>query len=181
LINGGNNANGIELMRFGQKITLKAKNEVILSAGGIGSPQILLLSGIGPKQHLQSLNIDVMHDLQGVGENLQDHVLTSMWIKSANEEQIGVHPFSIVNPLHYFNYLIWGKGTLASNGIEAGAFFYSGVSNDTWKRPDIQLHTTSLTFFVDYGLMYKTALNLADNFFYGTYGDFENRLVGTNI
>ena len=174
-MNHENSVYGIELMRFGQKISLKAKKEVLLSAGGIGSPQILLLSGIGPKQHLQSLNIAVQHDLKGVGENLQDHVMTTMWIKSSNKEQVGVHPFDMVNPLHYFNYLIWGNGALVSNGIEAGAFFHSGVSNDTWNRPDLQLHTLSLTVFVDYGLMYQKALNLADNFLYGTYGDFINK------
>ncbi len=169
-----NTTNGIELLRFGKKINIVAKKEVLLSAGSIGSPQILMLSGIGPKQHLQSLNIDVQHDLQGVGENLQDHLLTSMWIRSAKLEQIGVHPFDIVNPLNFFKYLLWGNGALVSNGIEAGSFFHSGVSNDTWNRPDLQLHTLSLTFFVDYGLMYKKALNLADNFLYGAYGDFDN-------
>jgi choline dehydrogenase-like flavoprotein len=70
-----NAAAGIELVRFGQKINLKIRKEVILSAGAVGSPQILLLSGIGPKKHLESVGVNVVEDLPGVGENLQDHLM----------------------------------------------------------------------------------------------------------
>ncbi len=71
-----NAAAGIELVRFGRKINLKIRKEVILSAGAIGSPQILLLSGIGPKKHLESVGVNVVKDLPGVGENLQDHLMS---------------------------------------------------------------------------------------------------------
>jgi choline dehydrogenase-like flavoprotein len=58
-------ATGIEAERFGKMLSLKARKEVVLSAGGIASPQLLLLSGIGPRQHLESLSIPVKHDLPG--------------------------------------------------------------------------------------------------------------------
>lgn len=69
-----------------QRFTARAKNEVILSAGAINSPQILLLSGIGPKQSLQQLSIPVLVDSPGVGQNLQDHpLLTASWFVNSND------------------------------------------------------------------------------------------------
>ena len=67
-------ATGVYVIRSGRKHWIGAKKEVILSAGAINSPQILMQSGIGPKQHLKELGIDVITDLP-VGENLQDHVM----------------------------------------------------------------------------------------------------------
>ncbi|XP_043255747.1 glucose dehydrogenase [FAD, quinone]-like [Colletes gigas] len=66
-------ATGIELVMNGKEYTVKAKKEVIVSAGSINSPQLLLLSGIGPKEHLESVKVPVVHDLPGVGENLHNH------------------------------------------------------------------------------------------------------------
>ena len=159
--------------RFGQKLEIKALKEIVLSAGGVASPQILLLSGIGPKSHLESLGIKVEHDLPGVGENLQDHIMSSLWIQSKNEQHLGATPFDIVNPLYYLQYLRWGNGPLISNGVEAGAFFHSGVSNDSWKRPDLQLHSFAGLHSMDFGLKYKKAWNIHDKFYYGTYGDHQ--------
>ena len=107
-----------------------------------------------------------------MGENLQDHVMTSFWVVSDNPKQIGSDPFDTVNPLAYLKFLIWGKGPLVSNGIEAGAFLRTPLSNDSWKRPDIQFQTLSATMAVDFGLKYKDAFNIADGVFYGAYGDY---------
>jgi choline dehydrogenase-like flavoprotein len=164
---------GIEVERFGQLLKLKAKKEVIVSAGTVGSPQILLLSGIGPEEHLQSQDIPVVHDLPGVGENLQDHLMTSLWVQSHGKAHVGVDPFDIVNPLRYFNFFKNGRGPLVSNGIEIGAFIHSGIGNDTWKRPDLQLHTLSATAFIDYSLKYKHVLNLNDRHLLGAYQDIQ--------
>ncbi|MEM7633455.1 MAG: choline dehydrogenase [Pseudomonadota bacterium] len=65
---------GVQGARGGQPIVIKARNEVVLSAGAIGSPQILMLSGIGPAEQLSGHNIDVLHASAGVGKNLQDHL-----------------------------------------------------------------------------------------------------------
>ena len=65
---------GIQGMRSGNPVIIKARNEVILSAGAIGSPQILMLSGIGPAKHITSHGIEVLHASDGVGKNLQDHL-----------------------------------------------------------------------------------------------------------
>ncbi|MFP3548186.1 GMC family oxidoreductase N-terminal domain-containing protein, partial [Rhizobium sp. SIMBA_035] len=69
----GNRAVGVEVTRAGNVETVWAKKEVILSAGAFQSPQLLMLSGIGPKDELQRHGIDVVADLPGVGQNLQDH------------------------------------------------------------------------------------------------------------
>lgn len=66
-------ATGVEFVRYGHKYRITARREVILSAGAINTPQLLMLSGIGPKAHLESLGIRVLKDLP-VGENMQDHV-----------------------------------------------------------------------------------------------------------
>jgi len=72
----GKRATGVEYLQGGVALQVKAKREVILSGGSYGSPQLLMLSGIGPAAHLQQHGIAVQHDLPGVGQNLQDHITT---------------------------------------------------------------------------------------------------------
>ena len=75
---GSNSVKGVQIHKDGQDIIVNAKKEVVVSGGAINSPQLLMLSGIGPKKHLQDMNIDVMADLP-VGENLQDHVFVPLF------------------------------------------------------------------------------------------------------
>jgi choline dehydrogenase-like flavoprotein len=72
----GKRATGVEYLKGGNTVQIKARREVILSGGSFGSPQLLMLSGIGPAAHLQQHGIAVHHDLPGVGQNLHDHVTT---------------------------------------------------------------------------------------------------------
>lgn len=67
-------AEGVEFIKNGSKQTARARKEVILAAGAVNSPQLLLLSGIGPKEDLAKLRIPLVHDLRGVGQNLHNHV-----------------------------------------------------------------------------------------------------------
>ena len=64
---------GIEYTQDGRTRTVRAEKEVILSGGAINSPQVLLLSGIGPRDHLSEMGIEVVHEMPGVGHDLQDH------------------------------------------------------------------------------------------------------------
>ncbi|KAI8649368.1 GMC-OxRdtase-N domain-containing protein [Fusarium sp. Ph1] len=75
----GDTATSIDVtLKSGEKHTLRAKQEIILCAGAIDTPRLLLLSGIGPREHLESVGIQVTSDIPGVGENLMDHPLTTM-------------------------------------------------------------------------------------------------------
>ena len=70
----GNRAVGVEVAEQNTVKVLRAEREVIVSSGAMGSPKLLLQSGIGPATHLRSVGVNVLHDLPGVGENLQDHL-----------------------------------------------------------------------------------------------------------
>lgn len=82
---GGKVMKGIKVERFGQKLDLFARKEVIVSAGAIGSPHLLMLSGIGPKKHLTDIGIETIHDLPGVGANLQNHLFTPLEILNTED------------------------------------------------------------------------------------------------
>ena len=111
-------AAGVEFLQKGSVNQARAAREVILSAGAIGSPQLLLLSGIGPQAQLESLGISVALDLPGVGENLQDHL-------AAIVGYFCTQPISLDGAEtipNVLNYLIRKNGPLTSNVSEAGAF-----------------------------------------------------------
>jgi choline dehydrogenase-like flavoprotein len=130
----GGRAVGVELMD-GSVIT--AHSEVILAAGAIGSPRLLQLSGIGPADHLRPLGIDVLHDLPGVGENLQDHVDLC-----ALAQCTGPHSYDGIQRLDRtiwagLQYLLFRTGPVAASLFETGCFAAAGGNPD---RPDIQFH-----------------------------------------
>ena len=77
----GRRVAGVEIVREGERETVEAR-EVVVSAGAFGSPQVLMLSGIGPAEHLQALGLPVMHHLPGVGRNLSDHPLVRVLLRS---------------------------------------------------------------------------------------------------
>jgi choline dehydrogenase len=128
----GTRASGVEYIKDGETCRADAA-EVILAAGAIGSPQLLMLSGIGPAAELERLGITVCMDLPGVGRNLQDHpvVGTSVRIDA---------PLSLLAaeaPEVLEQYMRTGGGPLASNGVEAGAFIK--LRHDS-PGPDLQFH-----------------------------------------
>jgi choline dehydrogenase len=126
-------ARGVELLRNGALEVIKARTEVILCAGAIQTPAILLRSGIGPAAHLEGLGIRVEVDLPGVGENLQDHVRAGYEYSSARHPQLAREP-GLVDQLKYF---LTGNGPLSSPIVEAGA---SIKSNPDLPAPDLQLN-----------------------------------------
>jgi choline dehydrogenase len=129
---------GVELSRGGQSETLLARAEVILSAGAIGSPDLLLRSGIGPGLQLTSAGIEVSHELSGVGQNLQDHVDMMVICSSRSTTPYGISISAL--PRLAREALRWtfsNRGMFSSNLVEAGGFVRSQPSEP---RPDLQLH-----------------------------------------
>ena len=131
-------AYGVELERGGKIITLMAKKEVLLSAGAINSPQVLMLSGIGPKAHLAAHNIPLEHALEGVGGNLQDH-LTVVPLCKANTAK-GTFGVSVKGAASIIKgcaqWFSKRSGILTSNFAESHAFINV---LDNSPAPDIQL------------------------------------------
>ena len=117
--------------------TVNAKQEVIVSAGAFGSPQILLLSGIGAKDKLDSHGIAQVHNLPGVGENLQDHIDYVMSYHSPLKDNFGFSLMGNFRQLgHIMRYRKERKGMMASNLAESGGFLYTDRSEPS---PDISL------------------------------------------
>jgi choline dehydrogenase len=127
----GTLATGVSIFQCGKEEILRAEREVILSAGTYGSPQLLMLSGIGPAAMLKGFNIATAIDLP-VGEDLQDHVLAGVTYRS-NEPSL----LRAGSAADVALYMKEGKGPLTSNGIGAGAFL-STVPGET--VPDIELY-----------------------------------------
>ncbi|HEY5189100.1 MAG TPA: FAD-dependent oxidoreductase [Solirubrobacteraceae bacterium] len=137
LLLAGGAATGVEVDRGGGLLEIRAEREVILSAGAYQSPQIMLLSGIGPAEDLAMVGIPGVHELP-VGQGLRDHPAT--WItyttneasllSAESEENLGLLQTE-------------GRGPLTSNFAEAGAFFRT---RDGLEAPDIQIHTIPILF-----------------------------------
>ena len=136
----GKKAVGVEYSKKGKTFSVKANAEVILSAGAINSPQILMNSGIGDSSELNKHGINVLHELKGVGKNLQDHYAV---VKSFNCTQpITLHKSAsfFKTQLSGLQYLLFGTGDAAFPPTSAGAFFKSSPEKDI---PDTQIHYAS--------------------------------------
>jgi len=132
----------IKIDTFAYKIT--CRKEVILCAGAIDSPRLLLSSGIGNKQELEAVGIECKQDLAGVGENLQDHLDSMVTVRSERAESIGVSWRSLLRNVvpAPFNYLFRKMGWWTTNYVEAGGF--AKISDSEDDLADIQFHFTPL-------------------------------------
>jgi choline dehydrogenase len=131
-------ATGVKLQLNGKSIELTANKEVLLSAGAINSPQVLMLSGIGPKEHLTENGIEVKADLPGVGQNLQDHLDAIVQHHCKDRSSYAISPVLLPRYVkNAFNYLFKRKGIFTSNVAEAGGFDKTLSAGDI---PDIQYH-----------------------------------------
>lgn len=134
----GQRATGVEVEQKGKRMLIEAKREVILSGGAFGSPKILLLSGIGPRDELAQHKIEVVHELPGVGQNLQDHLDYILTYHSKRDDVIGLGPKGLAQLAQAG--LRWrktGAGLFATPFAEGGAFFKSSPDE---AKPDLQLH-----------------------------------------
>ncbi|GAA6142646.1 GMC family oxidoreductase N-terminal domain-containing protein [Hydrogenophaga sp. 5NK40-0174] len=134
---------GIELLRGGQRVTVNANREVVLSSGSIGSVQILQLSGIGPAAYLQSLGVAVQHDLPGVGENLQDHLQIRTVFKVRGARTLNQLASSMWGKaMMGLEYALRRSGPLSMSPSQMGAFTRSDPSQ---KWPNLEYHVQPLS------------------------------------
>jgi len=126
-----------------------AAQEVIVTSGAIGSPKLLMQSGIGPQEHLKSHGIDVVADCPGVGENLQDHLdCYTVYDCNGPHSYYGVDQYA-KQAWWALQYLLLKSGPVTTNIVEAGAFVRRDKDS---KTPDIQLHFLP-AYVVDHGMM----------------------------
>ncbi|MDB5556777.1 MAG: dependent oxidoreductase family protein [Rhizobium sp.] len=133
----GTRAVGVEIVTGKGVETVRAEREVLVSSGAIGSPKLLLQSGIGPADHLKSVGVEVHHELPGVGSNLQDHL--DLFVIS---ECTGDHTYDGVAKPHRtlwagLEYILFRTGPVASSLFETGGFWYADPEA---RSPDIQFH-----------------------------------------
>lgn len=119
-----------------EKIMARAKEEVILSAGALATPKLLMLNGIGPADHLGELGIAVRRDLPGVGMNFQDHVGAPCYAKLNVPWGFYAQDRGLRALRHGLEYVMFKRGILSSNLIETGGFVDTNGSG----RPDVQFH-----------------------------------------
>ncbi len=143
LVLDGKRVSGVTFRHAGESKTIRARREIVVSAGAIGSPQILQVSGIGPGAVLSEAGVEVLHDLPGVGENLQDHLqarfvyettlrdsLNTVWLSRAKQVQVGL------------DYMMSRQGMLTIGAGVAGVF---AKSHPDLEVPDLQIHFMPLS------------------------------------
>ena len=128
---------GVEVSHNGSSRRIRAEIEVILAAGTVNSPQLLLLSGIGPPSEIKPHGITPVHDLPGVGKNLQDHVDCVMSWECTKPVTLYRNLRADKLAWSMIQGLYWGEGIMTTFPYEAGAFLRSREGLDA---PDIQLH-----------------------------------------
>jgi len=131
----GSRAVGVEFVSRGKLVRAMSKREVILSAGSIISPKLLMLSGVGDPPSLEPHGVSVRHALPGVGRNLQDHIEASLVYQLKNVDSYDKYKKPHWKAVAGLRYLLFRDGPASSNLIETGAF-WGGDSSDS--TPDIQ-------------------------------------------
>lgn len=170
-------ANGVEFIRDGHKEIVYAKKEVILSAGAINSPILLMLSGVGPRAHLEDLGIPVIQNSPGVGQNLQDHIAVG-GLAFLIDYEISVVMNRLVNINSALRYAITEDGPLTSSvGLEAVGFISTKYANQSDDWPDIEFMLTSSSTNSDGGTHVKYAHGLSDEFYHEVFSKINNHDV----
>ena len=131
-----NRAIGVEYLKRGRSHFLYADREVVLSAGSLNSPKLLLLSGVGPADHLRRHNIPIVIDAPGVGRNYQDHMEMSLVYKLTGKHSYDKYKRPWWQAWAGLEYALFGSGPVTSNVAEGGAFWWS---RERTILPDLQL------------------------------------------
>lgn len=164
---------GVEFSRFRRKYLALASKEVILSAGPLNSPQLLMLSGIGPKEHLKEKGIPLIQNLP-VGRKLYDH-LAFLGIAFTVNSSILLSREQVEEPLALLQFLETNQGPMASlSMIEAIAFGRTKISRDDKGYPDVELLFLGGGFQIDRGLIFRKAFRISDDTYNNLFKPLEN-------
>ncbi|XP_031330253.1 glucose dehydrogenase [FAD, quinone]-like [Photinus pyralis] len=171
---GTKTAYGVEYLHSNRKFLVNATIEVILSAGTFHSPQILMLSGIGPRDHLLELGIPLVQDLP-VGRKLYDHLAFLGLVFTINKPIVTFfwNTFTIRS---LFEFLLYGKGPMTSlGGVEALAYFKTNVTSHSEDYPDMELIFIGGGLHTDSGTIYRRMFRVADEWYYPIWQPLETK------
>lgn len=167
-------AYGVEFHRDGHVYQIRAKKEVILSAGPIESPHLLMLSGIGPKSHLESFDIPVIKDLK-VGESLYDHISFPALAFTLNTTKLTITEKNIGVVQNAMSLMQFGDGPMTSlGGVETLGYIQTGVSDEIAEYPDIEILGTCASIATDKGKFVAKGMRMADWLYDDIYKPIEN-------
>lgn len=162
--NGTKRAYGVVYNRNNKRGIVRARKEVILSAGAIQSPMLLMLSGIGPREHLEQLGINVIKDLR-VGDNLMDHISLGGFAFLIDEPVGFVLPRTLLDPRTTLNFIFRNRGPFLQLPVsESLAFIPTKYANSS-ELPDIELLLASFCDSTDGGVFGKRIFGLTDEFY----------------
>ncbi|XP_053691271.1 glucose dehydrogenase [FAD, quinone] [Sabethes cyaneus] len=162
-------AYGVEFLKNKKRHTVRIGKEVVLSAGVIASPQLLMLSGVGPRDHLQEIGIPVIQDLK-VGYNLQDH-MTLPGLVFTVEQPVTIRERDMRSPQTIIDYLFYGRGPFTiPGGAEGIAFVKTNVSYLPPDYPDVELVLGTGAYNNDDSGSLRFAFGMPDDFYFKTYG-----------
>lgn len=172
-------AYGVEFVKARRRRTVRARKEVIISAGAFNSPQLLMLSGIGPKEHLEEMQIPVLQDLR-VGDNLQEHPAFANLAFTVNRTQVSLIPERLLNDA-IGTTLSWaeGQGWLTTLACEGLGYVHTKY-NDRSKNPppDIEYIFVPTSLAGEAGLggsILRKTMGIPDSTYYDVYKDIMNK------
>nr|UYG55627.1 glucose dehydrogenase 4 [Geocoris pallidipennis] len=164
---------GVEYMKDGKVETVFARKEVIIAAGAFNSPQLLMLSGIGPADHLTEMGIPVLMDLP-VGENLQEH--TGMHgLSFVIDKKVSLNPFRLFDGALKYSaqFLLMKRGPLTSLGCEGISYFKTKYSNSSEDYPDLELLFIASGLNTDRGVALRKTFGISDELYDSVYKPYD--------
>ena len=172
LFNGERRAVGVQFERFSLQHVVYARREIILSGGSINSPQLLMLSGVGPAEHLRSLGIPVVADLP-VGQNLQDHIYPA--VPFTVDRKITLVQRRVVTLPNLVTYFSLGRGPLtALGGVEGLGFIKTKYTNASDDWPDFQIHMLTGSLVSDDGQTFRRVQGVTKELYEQVYVPYQS-------
>ncbi|XP_004519844.1 glucose dehydrogenase [FAD, quinone] [Ceratitis capitata] len=161
-------ATAVEFVKQHQRYVVRARKEIILSAGAIASPQLLMLSGIGPRAHLEEMGISVVRDLR-VGYNLQDHVTLNGLVFVVNDTMT-LNDRRLMNPADILHYILEGRGPYTiPGGAEGFAFVRTPNATVDKDYADMEIVLGAGSLSGDHMGSLRDLLGMPDDFYYKVY------------